>query len=150
MFDDLTGFGWAREAIEELAKSEIVNGVGNNRFDPSGNLTRAMFVTMLGRALNPDADAPPGEDRRFPDVNYDSWYGMHVEWAVETGIVRGHADGTFRPNDNVTVEHMLLMAERAGLSDGAANFSGPPGDASRQASRAEAAVTVFSLMQQTG
>jgi len=142
MFDDLTGYGWASEAIGELAEKGIVNGVGNHKFDPGGNLSRAMFVTMLGRALN--AGAPPVSDRRFGDVAYDSWYGSYVEWAVEEGFVLGYEDGTFRPGAYLLVEHMLLIAQRAGL-DGAPE--GIDTEARRTATRAEAAVIIHALMR---
>jgi len=141
MFDDLAGYGWASEAIGELAEKGIVNGVGNNKFDPGGNLSRAMFVTMLGRAFN--AGAPPVSDRRFGDVEYDSWYGSFVEWAVDEGYVLGYEDGTFRPGAYLLVEHMLLIAERAGL-EGAPE--GIDAGARRTATRAEAAVIIHALM----
>ena len=144
-FTDLRGFGWAVPAIDALFALEIVNGMGDGLFAPSESLNRAMFVTMLGRGLNPDAGAPEEEDRRFPDVDYTSWYGMHVEWAVENGIVQGYDDGTFRPTTNLTVAHMLLMAERAGLE---AVPEGIDAEAQRFATRAEAAVIVYALMTQ--
>ena len=145
-FGDLRGFYYAAPAIDALAKNGITDGVGNNRFDPAGNLTRAMFITLLGRALNKDAKPPSVEDRRFSDVDYGSWYGMHVEWAVDNGIVLGYEDGTFRPTVNLTVEHMLLMAERAGLTDIPGNIS----EAAENASRADAAIIIYSLMMQAG
>jgi hypothetical protein len=141
-FTDLEGYDWAKDAIEALAAEGIVTGVGPGRFSPGGTLNRAMFVTMLGRGLNPDAVAPADGDRRFPDVNYDSWYGPHVEWAVDMEIVLGHSDGTFRPQGNVTVEHMLLMADRAGLIEVPDTIET---GVRRAATRAEAAVIVYAL-----
>lgn len=145
-FTDLKGYGWAVSAIDSLYADGVVNGMGGNRFAPAESLNRAMFVTMLGRALNPDAKAPSAEDRRFTDVDYGSWYGMHVEWAVDNGIVQGYGDGTFRPSVNLTVEHMLLMAERAGLKDIPEEIEA---DAQRYATRAEAAVIVYALYLNT-
>jgi len=144
-FGDLRGFSWAVPAIEALAVAGVADGMGNNLFEPAGNLTRAMFVTLLGRALNPEAEAPSTEDRRFDDVKYDSWYGMHVEWAVEQEIVLGYEDGTFRPGANMTMAHMLLMAERAGLMEIPESIDT---NAQRWATRAEAAVIIYELMQE--
>lgn len=115
LFSDLAGYEWAQEAIEELAAQGIVNGVGGSRFDPAGSLTRAMFVTMLSRALNKNAGAtPPATAGSFSDVDYNSWYGPHIQWALDKGIVSGYPDGTFRPSANLTVEEMIVMAVRAG------------------------------------
>jgi len=145
VFNDLAGDEWdfAREAIEELAKMAIVNGVGNNRFNPGGNLSRAMFVTMLGRGLNLVSDELPVVERHFPDVNYDLWYGPHVEWAVDNGIIQGYPDGTFRPYTTLTVEHMLIMARNAGLAE---EDIPDLGDLSKTATRAQAAVVAYALM----
>ena len=41
---------YAAEAVAELAKSGIINGVGNNSFLPGGNATRAEAVKMLYEA----------------------------------------------------------------------------------------------------
>lgn len=141
-FTDLRGYGWAVSAIDALYTGGIVNGMGDDRFAPSESLNRAMFVTMLGRALNPGAGIPDAENRSFPDVDYGSWYGRHVEWAVDKEIIRGYEDGTFRPAVNLTVEHMLLMAERAGLTEVPESIET---GAQRFATRAEAAVIVYAL-----
>ena len=142
-FSDLADFDWARPAIEALAEKDIVSGVGDNRFDPAGGLTRGMFVTMMGRALNDkEGGAAPSEEFRFPDVDYASWYGPHVQWAVDAGIVNGYPDGTFRPKNFLTVEEMNIMASRASGIEQESDGS----DVKRQASRAEAAVILHGLL----
>ena len=114
LFGDLAGYEWAEPAIEALAERGIVNGVGDYRFDPSGVLTRAMFVTMLGRALNDGKSTTlPVASGRFSDVDYGSWYGPHIQWAVDKEIVSGYPDGTFKPMNYLTVEEMIVMAVRA-------------------------------------
>lgn len=40
-FRDLDNVPWAVDAIEYLSKKEVVEGIGNNMFDPNGVLTRA-------------------------------------------------------------------------------------------------------------
>jgi len=176
-FTDLDGFDWAKTAIEALAEKGIVDGVGNQRFDPAGSLNRAMFVTMLGRALNQNAAAEPGA--AFSDVDYGSWYGAHVQWAADGGIVNGYPDGTFKPFRLLSVEEMIAMAVRAGGFDltgnAAVTVTGVTGwaepyvmaaashdmlehisvktadgitvDGTGQANRAEAAVIVYWLLQ---
>jgi len=186
IFSDLEGYDWAKPAILELYDLGVVNGVGNNRFDPAGSLTRGMFVTMLGRALGGDATnaVSPAPDKKFPDVDYSpsSWYGRYVQWAVDKKIVNGYPDGTFRPNNTLTVEEMITMAVRAGGLDikntgtsititGVSDWAKPfviaaeknnmlvrgvlavetggviKVEGQRQATRAEAAVMVYQLLQ---
>lgn len=146
-FNDLQGVNWREIAfIEGLYNGGAINGVGNHRFAPAESLNRATFVTMLGRALNTDTSVPPAGERRFGDVDYESWYGMHVEWAVDNGIVQGYEDGTFRPTENLTVEHMLLMAERAGLEEVPEEIDA---EAQRYATRLEAAVVLYKMVTRT-
>ena len=145
MFSDLAGFDWARPAIEALAGKGIVNGVGDSRFDPAGGLTRGMFVTMMGRALGSEAGAATPGEFRFPDVDYSSWYGPYVQWAVGEGIVKGYPDGNFKPNNFLTVEEMNIMAARASGKE-PEQINPDISDVKKQASRAEAAVTLYRLL----
>ncbi|MCL1827868.1 MAG: S-layer homology domain-containing protein [Oscillospiraceae bacterium] len=115
VFSDLEGYDHATPAIEALAAEEILSGVGGGRFDPEGSLTRAMFATMLGRALNKAAPAEAAAVAGFfSDVDYDSWYGEHVRWAANKGIINGYPDGTFKPTGFLSTEEMIVMAIRAG------------------------------------
>jgi hypothetical protein len=143
-FTDLAGAGWAIDAIEWAVEAEVTTGVGDGRFDPRGDLDRAVFVTFLGRALGSSAS----EDKRFPDVDYDNpWYGMHIGWAVDQGYIKGYEDGTFGPANKVTVEHMLLIAENAGLEE--ENIPEEiEQDAVRFATRAEAVSIIYALVMQ--
>lgn len=38
---------WAKEAVEAMYKAEVLNGKGNNIFDPQGNATRAEVAQMF-------------------------------------------------------------------------------------------------------
>jgi len=114
-FKDLAGYEWAKPAIEDLAGKGILSGVGDNRFDPAGGLTRAMFVTMLGRAYNGKATTTPTKGiSGASDVDFNTWYGPYVWWAIEKGIVSGYPDGTFKPMNMLTVEEMIVITVRAG------------------------------------
>jgi len=147
-FNDMGGYDWAAEAVEALAEAGVTTGIGDGSiYGPDGNLSRAMFVTMLGRAL--DGKEPADADRRFPDVDYSptSWYGKYVEWSVKEGLVQGGTDGNFHPNLNLLMEHMLLIAGRAGLKE---IPEGIDVNAARFATRAEAAVIIYAMMQQLG
>ena len=145
VFDDHAGYEWATEAVEALAANGVTTGVGDGRFDPAGKLTRAMFVTFLGRAMKADSSASGG-NKLFPDVNYNDYYGPYVEWAVEKGLVTGHTDGTFKPGNDLTVEHLLIIANRAGLAEIPEKIDA---GAKRPATRAEAAVIMYALMKRT-
>ena len=57
-------------------------------------VTRAMFVTVLGRLAGVDPD-DYGNTSGFDDVK-EGWYSGYVAWAVENGIVKGRSEKIFR------------------------------------------------------
>lgn len=87
-----------------------VNGTGDRLFQPNGTLTRAAFVTMLGRMAGvKDTDYTTSVFRDVPD---GEWYTSFVVWATENGIVDGYGDGIFLPQNNITRQEMAkIMAK---------------------------------------
>ena len=79
-------------------------------FQPNGTLTRAAFVTMLGRMAGvKDTDYTTSVFRDVPD---GEWYTSFVAWATENGIVDGYGDGIFLPQNNITRQEMAkIMAK---------------------------------------
>lgn len=46
----------------------------------------------------------------FFDVGKDNWYYDEVKSVYKLGIVNGYPDGTFRPNENITIAEAIVMA----------------------------------------
>ena len=88
---------------------EIVVGVGDNLFEPEGGLTRAMFVTMLGRM---HGNLGAYDKHGFTDVEPGSWYEEYVSWAAHNGIVEGYDAEHFAPDDEITREQICAMIDR--------------------------------------
>jgi len=109
-FIDMPISHWANTYVTYAYEQGIVNGVGEYRFSPSGTVTRAMFVTMLGRLSGVNQVNYYRE--AFDDVDPASWYGTYVAWASELGIVTGYEDGTFRPDGNISREQMAAILYR--------------------------------------
>lgn len=106
---------WAHNAIEELLEQGLVNGVGKNRFNPDGTMTRAMLVTILYRLEG----SPKVWGCPFADVPSDTWYTESVTWASEMGIIKGMGDGLFAPNVPVTREQVAtILARYLGIQEG--------------------------------
>lgn len=101
---------WAKTSIEAAASAGWVNGVSAGEFQPDGTLTRAAFVTMLGRMAGvKDTDYTTSVFRDVPD---GEWYTSFVAWATENGIVDGYGDGIFLPQNNITRQEMAkIMAK---------------------------------------
>lgn len=106
-FTDTYGH-WAKDYIGTLAGMKILDGIGDNMFNPDGSVTRAQFVAMLAK-MTSEADVSAAANAGFTDVPSNEWYYGYVNWGYENGIVNGMGDGTFAPNANITREQMAVM-----------------------------------------
>jgi hypothetical protein len=92
-FNDTSGH-WASNTIDFITAREIYSGVGDNRFDPNGSMTRAMFAQALANiehaSLTPHTALTPHTTSRFTDVPANTWYTAAVEWAADKGIVSAY------------------------------------------------------------
>lgn len=109
VFDDIGGH-WAEENIIYAAAREIFSGISETTFAPDSNMTRAMFVTVLGRLAGVTADMNRTSD--FTDVPEGQWYTPYVAWAAENKIVEGYGNDLFGPDDLVTREQMCAIITR--------------------------------------
>lgn len=105
-FTDTVAY-WAEDDIAFTSARELFRGTTDTTFSPDRTMTRAMFVTVLGRMAGVEETA--GTASRFTDVPADFWCAAYVNWAAENGIIDGYADGSFRPNAPVQREQMAKI-----------------------------------------
>ena len=116
-FSDVSRSAWYAEAVDFVKASGLMNGVGDNRFDPDGSVTRAMVITVLYRLA--DKPSVKGQSNPFRDVPNDAgcWYRDAVVWAVANGVTNGDGSANvFSPNKAITREQMATMIVRFLLS----------------------------------
>ena len=116
-FSDVKPGDWYNDAVNFAQATELMKGVGNNRFDPNGAVTRAMVVTVLYRM----ADQPDVSDKAnpFSDVSNaeSNWYLNAVKWAVAAGVTKGASATTFAPEKPISREQMAAMIMRFSFAD---------------------------------
>ncbi|WP_243735270.1 LamG-like jellyroll fold domain-containing protein [Paenibacillus turpanensis] len=110
-FMDLERAPWAKQSIYGLAARGMVKGVGEARFEPDRNVTRAEFITMLMQAFDLTGESAGGNSR-FSDVNANAWYADAITAAEKLGISKGKTDGSFGVNDPITRQEMAAMVDR--------------------------------------
>lgn len=108
-FTDLYGTEWYYPYTIFAYERGLFSGITATTFGPEIKMSRSMLATVLSRLDGRPVVAPPAG---FPDVPDGQWYSNAVNWAAFYGIVTGGADGTFRPNDNVTREQLCAMLYR--------------------------------------
>lgn len=109
-FSDVKEDAWYSQYVTYVWEKGLFSGVSASRFDPNGSMTRAMFVTVLGRAAEIDPEEYSAAD--FSDVDPDEWYAPYVAWATENGIANGMGGGLFGPKEYVTREQMAAFLYR--------------------------------------
>ena len=125
-FEDVPDTYWAKEDIDFVTGRGLFGGTSATTFEPKSTMTRAMFVTVLGRLAGVDAAAAAVSG--FEDVQDGQWFAPYVAWAVENGIANGMTPTTFEPYRSITREEMAVMLDRycqkAGIAlDGDASVS---------------------------
>ena len=82
---------WAKDYILSVAARDLFMGVGNDKFDPNGAMTRAMFVTVLWRlAGKPSA----GGSVPFKDAVPNAYYSEALVWVRKTVLFKDTETGS--------------------------------------------------------
>ncbi len=108
-FTDLEGH-WAKDYVASVVDRGLFNGTGDTTFSPETSMTRAMFVTAVGRISGVDTSAYTSGG--FSDVNIDSWYGPYVAWASSNNLVNGVGGGLFDPDRAITQQELAVLLLR--------------------------------------
>lgn len=101
------------ENVEKMAALGVVNGVGDGKFEPNGQLTRQAAATMLSR-LADALDKPLTEQApTFADnASIAGWAYDAVGQMQATGVMNGVGDNAFAPNDDYTREASIVTIMR--------------------------------------
>lgn len=102
-FSDVSSDSLYYETVQIAVKYGYINGVGNDKMDPEGTLTREQAATILGRLHKYTPSADLSELNAFTDKNMLSNYSKsYVAEAVAQGYINGYTDGSFKPQGKIT------------------------------------------------
>ena len=115
-FVDCKTGAWYTAAVNWAAKEGIVNGVGENRFDPDGKVTREQIVTIFFRYaayVGMDVTARADITKGFKDAAKVSDYAKDaMSWAVAVKLIQGDENSNIRPLGNATRAEVATMVMR--------------------------------------
>ena len=106
-FDDVNEGVWFNTPVSTMAKLGIVKGRSPNSFDPEAPITRAEFAAICARF---DTAQRKG-DSNFTDIA-GHWAEAEIERAATLGWIMGYADGSFRPENDITRAEAMTMINR--------------------------------------
>lgn len=114
-----------------LRMMEVLDGVGNNKYNPTGSLTRAQFCKMAIVVMGRKSEEPAYRNRTiFKDVTSKHWARGYVNLAVsgENRIIQGDGTGNFRPDSKITYAQAITILIRVlGYTDADAGMLWPQG-----------------------
>ena len=105
---DLDPDAWYRAGVEFVLEQGLMIGTGADRFSPEGTLDRAQVLTVLWRLEG----SPASDSVHYTDVPEHEWYADAVSWASDLGLALGHGNGTFGPEDPLTLEQLAAFLHR--------------------------------------
>ena len=106
-FSDVPSGSWYYDAVNYVAENGYFSGTSASEFSPAANMTRGMFVTVLGRLAGINASQYTGSS--FSDVPAGKYYSAYVHWASSNSIVSGVGGGKFNPDGQITREQMAVI-----------------------------------------
>lgn len=128
-FGDVPPLSPVYAAVEFVAEEGIMTGLKTTqKFEPQGVLSRAELLKIIIEATEADdmlADCLQAGGWLeygfvfFKDVTPDDWFAPHVCLAQKRGMVKGFADGTFRPAQKVRFTEVAKLLEQAFVLPGA-------------------------------
>lgn len=109
LFADVKAGDWYYDAVKFVTEAGLMNGVGEDKFAPGENLSRAMLAQVL---FNKEGKPMVIGGHNFKDVQDGQWYTTAIIWASNEGIVKGYPGGLFGTGDNITREQLATMLWR--------------------------------------
>lgn len=105
-FTDVAKGKWYESAVRYCYGNRLVEGTSETTFEPSAEMTRAMFVTVL--CSMEGVDRSLYTDSSFADVFEGKWYASSVEWAYQNGLAAGDA-GNFDPSGKLSRQQLATF-----------------------------------------
>lgn len=145
------------QAVEVLSGLGIVSGDGTGAYYPDSGLTRSQFCKLIVLTEgHGDSVASSAYKTLFSDVPASRWDAPYVNLAYSEGLVAGYGNGSFGPDDGVTVSQAVTIALRLlGYTDADIGpfwpeelglLEGISSDGDHLLTRGEAAVLLYTLL----
>ena len=92
--------------VAMLVDLNLISGYSDGTFRPYNCITRAETAKIVSGLLT--GQAVSDAVCRFADAA-GSWAAPYIQFCVDKGILSGYEDGTFRPDDYVTIRQLAKM-----------------------------------------
>ncbi|RNB89517.1 hypothetical protein EDM56_09995 [Brevibacillus fluminis] len=100
---------WAVNAIKQVSSTGLMVGDGHGQFHPDRKVTRAEMATIIAKWKQISVNN--GEVASFSDTK-GHWAVNIIEAVRKQGILKGYADGSFRPDQGITQKELTILLQR--------------------------------------
>ena len=109
-FSDVPSSAWYAQDVAAVQKYGILEGTGNGKFSPDGNLTLAQAITMAARTY------AYSNHETIPQTGGSAWYSDYIQYAAEKGICAAGEFGTAYNNycNRLTMAKLFARVVPAG------------------------------------
>lgn len=87
-FSDVPSSAWYAQDVNDVQEAGILKGVGNGKFNPTGNMTLAEAIVLASRTY------AMLHQEEIPNTNDNPWYWGYLQYADQKGICRNAEFGT--------------------------------------------------------
>lgn len=103
--------------------TNLFGGYADGQLHLERYLTRAEFATILNKARNASSLLPTNQ-KQVPYDARNHWANSAIQFAVQSNLIGGYPDGTFKPDKLVTrAEVSAILARFAGITPQKTNQS---------------------------
>ncbi|MBR3934732.1 MAG: S-layer homology domain-containing protein [Clostridia bacterium] len=111
VFNDLSGYDWAKESILKLYEKNIISASDNGKYRPADNITREEYIKLLVECFFKEYIS--SDEVLYTDAQNNAWYNKYLYAATKVGITNGKGDGSFGVGESITRQDMVTMSGRA-------------------------------------
>ncbi len=114
-FKDVPAGQWYSDAVEWAAANGVVNGMGNNTFEPNTYISRAQMATILYRYSQfKEYDTAKSNDLSgYEDLaDLGSWAEAAMKWANAEGLINGVSASKLDPKGSATRAQVAAILHR--------------------------------------
>lgn len=108
-FIDINENDWFYNALKYVYGREIIKGVSEKSFNPTGILTRGMIMQILYNLEENPALSIEDIDSSIEDVESNQWFADAIYWAKKQDLIKGYGNGLIGPEDSVTREQVAVF-----------------------------------------
>jgi hypothetical protein len=107
VYSDIPANHWAKEDIQFVTQTKLMNGYGDGSFKPSKNMTRAEMAVTISRWLGVE-----GKSQATSVDTKGHWAEKEISLVQQAGYMKGQTNGQFKPNANLTRAEAVVILNR--------------------------------------